>query len=334
MRFDLKKPLKRDLKIVRLNLDMFKAFLALLFPTLLSGQIAGAVQDRKVMAMGTELRLHFEGAATGSGSEAALAECARIEAECSTWDRRSSWSRLNAAGGRPTRLSVEWLSLLSQMKAWNHCTEGAFDPVLKALMGAWGVREGGRIPTSADLFAATRATGAGLLELDEEAGTARLHHPEAGLEEGGFLKGYAMDRMRKTAKVGFGWMDFGGQVLAWGTPFRVNLADPQHRDQVRMSLSLRNASLSSSGTSERGRHILDPRSGQPCEAWGATAVVTAEALTADVLSTALYVLGPDQGLVWAERHDVAAAFLLNDGSIRMTGAFRRLYPTLIPRETR
>ncbi|NWJ41409.1 MAG: FAD:protein FMN transferase [Geothrix sp.] len=313
---------------------MLKPILAILFPSLLTGQVRGPVVDRKVLAMGTELRLHFEGVGTVAGSQAALSECARIESECSTWNPQSAWSQLNAAEGRPVHLSQEWLALLSQMKAWNHCTEGAFDPVLMALMRAWGVREGGRIPGMDALVKASNASGANLLELDSEAGTARLRHPGAGLEEGGFLKGYALDRMRKAAKVRTGWLDFGGQILAWGPPYATSLADPQHRDQVRMTLNLRNASLSCSGTSERGRHILDPRSGQRCEAWGATAVVTAEALTADVLSTALYVLGPEAGLAWAERHDVAAAFLLNDGEVRMSRAFRLLHPTLISQETR
>jgi thiamine biosynthesis lipoprotein len=63
-------------------------------------------------------------------------------------------------------------------------------------------------------------------------------------------------------------------------------------------------------------------------------VVAAEALTADVLSTALYVLGPDAGSAWAERRGVAAAFLLHDGTVRMTPAFRSLHPTLIPQESR
>jgi thiamine biosynthesis lipoprotein len=311
---------------------MFKPLFTILFPSLLSGSVVNAGVDRRVLAMGAELRLHLEGAGAAAGLERALAECARIEAECSTWNPRSSWSLVNAAEGQPVRLGQEWLALLSQMKAWNHGTEGAFDPVLMALMRAWGVREGGRNPDTEAVLAASSASGAQLLELDEEAGTARLLDPEAGLEEGGFIKGYALDRMRKASQAETGWMDFGGEVLAWGTPHGATLADPQHRDQPRLTLHLQNAALASSSPSERGRHILDPRNGQPCEAWGSAAVVTAEALTADVLSTALYVLGPEAGLAWAECHDVAAAFFLNEGDIRMTRAFRLLHPTLIHQE--
>jgi thiamine biosynthesis lipoprotein len=203
-----------------------------------------------------------------------------------------------------------------------------------ALLQAWDIRLGGRTPDAGALAAARRASGQALLELDRDHGTARLLDPAAGVEEGGFLKGYALDAMRRIAGVPSGWIDFGGQVLAWGRPLTVDIADPQERQRTRCTLVLVEASLSCSGTSERGRHILDPRTGEPCTAWGSSAVVAADALSADVLSTALYVLGADAGLAWAEAHAVAAAFLLNDGSVRMSTAFRALHPTLMPLESR
>ena len=309
---------------------------SLLSVPVLAGAVAGApVLDRTVLAMGTELRLHLEGSeGLGRASEATLAEAARLEVACSTWDPASSWSRLNAAQGRPVPLDAEWLDLLGRMKAWQARTGGAFDPALMALMRAWGIREGGRTPTPEALKEARQASGADLLELDRTAGLARLAHPAAGVEEGGFLKGYALDRMRLAAGTPAGLLDFGGQLLAWGKAVPVSVADPRDRQRPRLSFLLREASLSCSGTSERGRHILDPRTGEPCPAWGSTAVVAADALTADVLSTALYVLGPEAGPAWAERQGVAAAFLLHDGSIRMTPAFRSLHPTMIPLESR
>lgn len=284
--------------------------------------------DRSVLAMGTQLRIHLEGSGDlEQGSEAALREAARIETACSTWDPASPWSRVNAAAGRPVALEAEWLDLLAEAQAWQVCTEGAFDPVVGALLRAWGVRQGGHLPpTEVQLERARRATGSGLLVLDRKAGTARLLDPEAALEEGGFLKGYALDRMRQAAGTPTGLLDFGGQLLAWGRPVEAAVADPRDRQRPRLTLLLEDASLSSSGTSERGRHILDPRTGEPCPAWGSVAVVASEGLTADILSTALYVLGPNRGLAWAERHGTAAAFLLNDGTIRQSAAFRALHP--------
>ncbi|MDP1832044.1 MAG: FAD:protein FMN transferase [Geothrix sp.] len=300
-----------------------------------TAQAPRPAMDRTVLAMGTELRVHLEGAGDlGRASEAVLAESARIEAACSTWNAASGWSRLNAAQGRAVPLAPEWMALLARVQAWSLRTEGAFEPVLMALMQAWGIRQGGRVPDPGILAAARRASGPGLLDLDLGRGTARLRDPGAGIEEGGFLKGYALDAMRKASGLPSGWMEFGGQVLAWGRPLAAGIADPQDRGRIRCTVVVEDASLSGSGTSERGRHILDPRTGEPCPAWGSTAVVAADALSADVLSTALYVLGPDAGAAWAERHGVAAAFLFNDGSVRMTRAFRSLHPTLIPRESR
>lgn len=337
MRIDLKKALKSNQTYLRLILVLMVCLPPASVPHLSRpGQVAPLPElDRRVLAMGTELRLHLEGKGDlARASEAALAESRRLEAACSTWNPDTTWSRLNAAQGAPVPLDAEWVDLLGAVKGWTARTEGAFDPVLWALLDAWGVRRGGTQPAPQALAKAREASGAHLLQLDRRTGTARLTHPAAGIEEGGFLKGYALDRMKVKAPSAAGLLDFGGQLLAWGRPVEASVADPLDRQRPRISFSLNEASLSCSGTSERGRHILDPRSGEPCAAWGGTAVVAADGLTADVLSTALYVLGPEAGLRWAERHQVAAAFLLNDGTIRMSPAFHSLHPTLIPREPR
>lgn len=294
--------------------------------TQMARQITGL--DRRVLAMGTELALHLEGPGDlAAAAERALAEGVRIEAACSTWNPGTPWSRLGAAQGRPMVLEREWLDLLQVAADWSRRTGGAFDPVLQTLVQAWGLREGGRVPSEEALAQARAASGVALLELDLAGGTARLRHPGAGLEEGGFLKGHALDRMRLAAGTPSGLLDFGGQLLAWGVPAPVAVADPRERKVPRLTLELKNASLACSGTSERGRHLLDPRSGTPCPAWGSVAVVAPEALAADILATALYVMGPQAGPAWAEQHGVAAAFLFSGGRIVLTRPFQALHPT-------
>jgi FAD:protein FMN transferase len=297
-------------------------------PLAVAGALLGApALDRVVLAMGTRLTVHLEGAPEPrlqEASNAALAEVARLEEACSTWRPESPWSQLNSAKGEPRPLAAEWLDLLAQIQAWNRRTEGAFDPVLLALLRAWGVREGGRTPSPDELARARRASGSALLVLDRNAGTARLTDPEAGVEEGGFLKGYALDAALKVLQaqaIPSGWLDFGGQVLAWGAPLAVPIADPCDRQRPRLRVRLAAASLSSSGCAERGRHILDPRTGQPCPDWGAVSVVAERGLDADVLSTALYVKGPRAGLAYARKHGLAAAFLLHGGTVLQSPAF-------------
>jgi FAD:protein FMN transferase len=306
-----------------------------------AGTPAPARLERTVYAMGTQLRLEVEGPSEEvlrAATEAAIRESERIEAACSTWRQDSAWSRLNAAHGAEVPLDGEWLTLLDTILAWNRSTEGAFDPVLGALIHTWGLRHGGRTPSASELHAAREASGASLLLLDRGRGVARLRHPQAAVEEGGFLKGYALDRMAAVLRrsgVQAALLDFGGQLLAYGRPRAASLAAPEDRQRRTLELELREGSLSSSGTSEHGRHILDPATGERCPAWGSTAVLASEGLAADVLSTALYVLGPDRGLAWADRHQVAAVFQRPGQPPLLSERFRALqsHPDVAPRSS-
>jgi thiamine biosynthesis lipoprotein len=310
--------------------------LSLLFLHTAAPALAGAPDEeshtleRSVLSMGTRLDLQVEGPSLerlSQATEAALREAERIEDACSTWRKDSAWSRLNASGGAVFPLGQEWVRLLAAVLDWNRQTEGAFDPVLGALLQAWGTRQGGRLPAPAELAAAREASGASLLVLDLQQGTAQLRHPRAALEEGGFLKGYALDRMAKILRAGgvqAGVLNFGGQILVFGRPHRAAIADANDRHRTRTEAWVSEASLSTSGTSEHGRHILDPSSGQRCPAWGSVSVIAPDGLTADILSTALFVMGPERGLRWANAHRVAALFQRADGRLLPSAPFTAL----------
>jgi thiamine biosynthesis lipoprotein len=92
-------------------------------------------------------------------------------------------------------------------------------------------------------------------------------------------------------------------------------------------------SLSTSGGSERDRrvqgqrigHIIDPRTGRPSTFDGSVVVWSERGLAADIISTALYVMGPDEGLRWAEPRRIAACFLVPRGNhveLRATRGWR------------
>jgi thiamine biosynthesis lipoprotein len=312
------------------------------WPSVLTLTVAGVVLglptrrlDREVLSMGTRLDLHLEGASPArlqDASNRVLQDLDRIEGACSTWRPDTPWSQLNAARGAAFPLDREWIDLLASIQDWNRRTGGAFDPVLMTLIQAWGTRHGGRTPGSDELARARKAAGSSLLVLDRERGTARLLDPEAGVEEGGFLKGYALDRGVKVLRaegVPRGWMDFGGQVIAFGEGRDVEVADADDRSRPRLNVRLPEGhSLSSSGCSQHGRHILDPRTGEPCPDWGAVAVIAPSGLDADVLSTALYVMGPERGPEWARAHKVAAVFLPHGGRVLQTPVFAALGPVL------
>lgn len=142
------------------------------------------------------------------------------------------------------------------------------------------------------------------------------------MDSGGFGKGAALrsvEAVLRAAGICAALVDFGGQGLAVGSSpegppsggWTIGVAHPAQRLVPVRELVVRDRSVSTSGQSERPGHILDPRSGRPVPAWGSVTVVAPDPMVADILSTALFVMGPEAGPRWADdRSDFGALFLI------------------------
>ena len=81
---------------------------------------------------------------------------------------------------------------------------------------------------------------------------------------------------------------FGG--LPDGTPFRIGITDPASPRRIAEVVTLTGA-IATSGTYERGNHLIDPRSGQPAARVASASVTGPDLGLADALATALAVGG-------------------------------------------
>lgn len=276
---------------------------------------SAAVIERRLAAMGTVLDLAISGRDRGTAleaSEAAVGEIARVEERLTTWRPGGPLDRLNAASpGEMVALDGEVAGLLAAVLEWSERTERAFDPTVLPLVRAWDLRGEGRVPAATELARALAAMGPGRFRIDASTGDAQRLSPDAGIDEGAWGKGYALDRAvdeLRRAGVRQALLDLGGQVSAIGRA-TVIIADPRDRARPAASLSIADESVSTSGDSERGLlvhgrrigHLLDPRTGRPAPDFGSVTVVAPSGLAADVLSTAFFVLGPEKGLELSQR---------------------------------
>jgi thiamine biosynthesis lipoprotein len=263
-----------------------------------------AVAQRARYLMGTVCEV-----AVPAGHEAeielAFAEAKRIEQMLSTWIDGSELSRLNRG---EHAASPELTALLEKAADWSRRTNGTFDPRIKPLIDVWKTRAAGALPAREEITRAMQAKQ---------------------WEEGAFGKGYALDRMLAKLTSPEAMIDFGGQLAVRGE-LSVTIADPAQRERPVLAFTMRDGSLSTSSGSEKtfdagGRrfsHIIDPRTGDALPPRGSASVIANDATEADILSTALYVMGEDEGLRWADANGVAAIFINPNRSIRLSAEAR------------
>ena len=251
-----------------------------------------------------------------------------VDSLLSNWREDSQIGSLNRAPiGTAIHLNSELYGMLVEARGWSEATGGAFDPGMGALTDAWDLRGSGRHPSPDELAAARAASGLDQFVFDDQTHTVRRTLNDSWFDTGGFGKGIALRWARRALREGgveSALINFGGQILAIGSdereqPWEVTVPHPSRRRTPAVTLAVRDASVSTTSQSERFvtlygarfGHVLDPRSGTPVPAWGSVTVVADDPGLADVMSTALFVMGPDSGLAWlGDRTDIAALFLV------------------------
>ncbi|MET9293136.1 FAD:protein FMN transferase [Streptomyces sp. NPDC003077] len=125
--------------------------------------------------------------------------------------------------------------------------------------------------------------------------------PGGRLDPSGLVKGWAVEEASRILRAagaantcvnGGGDLQLGGEASP-GTPWRVGIADPRRPGRLLTVVTGRDLAIATSGTTERGCHITDPRTGAPATK-ALSATVTGPHLTwADAYATAPVVLGPE-----------------------------------------
>jgi len=278
--------------------------------------------ERAELVMGTMARIGLPPAqASPRAFEAAFAALRDVDATMSLYRRDSELVRVNArAGEHPEPVDAALFALLARARELGLESNGAFDVTVLPLLRLWGA-----YPELTYLGAGSvTAVGIEGLRLDPRAHSVSFARPGMGIDLGGIAKGFALDRARAAlaaAGVDRARLDLGGDLAFIGDgpqgAWRAAVRDPDAPDRPLGVLAVgADASFSTSGNYERDfahegwrapSHIYDPRSGRPVTRDLAVTVWSPDATTADALSTALIVLGPEGADALLAREPTAGA---------------------------
>ena len=131
----------------------------------------------------------------------------------------------------------------------------------------------------------------------------------------GMAKGYIVDQGLKILKnngIENAMIDAGGDIATLGTKpngekWIIGLRNPNNKSESIVEFELANQAITTSGNYERYfdeeanvGHIMDPQTGRSVYKCSSASVITKNCTVADILSTAIFVYGPEKGIELAE----------------------------------
>src|SRR5690242_12048157 len=291
--------------------------------------------------------------AAAAAAKAAFARVATLDGIMSDYRPTSELMRLcQKAGGDPVPVSEELFFVLSRAEEVSRLSDGAFDVTVGPVVKLWRrARRTERLPDPDDLKKALALVGYQKVRLDAKAHTVQLLEPGMQLDLGGIAKGYAADESLAVLKkhgITSALVAAGGDIVMTGPPpgaagWTVAIAPlEESAKDAGPRLLLHDAAVSTSGDAEqyvvidgkRYSHIVDPRTGLGLVGRMSATVVARKGITADSMTKAVAVLGPEKGFPIIEQVEGASArFVLRTDEGLQTNVSKG-FPTLHEPEKR
>jgi thiamine biosynthesis lipoprotein len=267
-----------------------------------------------------------------TAAKAGFARIAELDGIMSDYNPDSELMKLcKKAGGDPQRVSADLFAVLEKAQEIARKSEGAFDVTVGPIVRLWRkARRTRKLPSAEDLKRALALVGYEKMKLDAAKRTVQLLVMGMLLDLGGIAKGYAADAALEVLR-GHGirqaLVRAGGDIRVGDPPpgkrgWKIGIAPlKKPSDPPEHLVLLVNAGVSTAGDAyqfveidgKRYSHIVDPRTGRALEGRRSVTVIAPNDTTADVLDTAVCVMGPQRGLKLIEgMKGVAALFVYEE----------------------
>ena len=274
---------------------------------------------------------------TPSAAAARVAELvvkwlAEFEARYSRFIPASLINRINDAAGREwVAIDPETERILALCQEMHFITRGTFDPTALPLIRLWDWKANPPKPPDDPAIEAARKL-VGWRKVQRAPGKVFLPEPGMALDLGGMGKEYAVDQVTQLISdlgAASGLVDLGADVRVFGPPpqgkpaWHIGLEDPAQPGKCWTGLAVNDQAVATSGDYRRhfvanGRrfgHILDVRTGRPVDnSCRAVSILAPSCSLAGMISTAAFVLGPQEGLRLIDSTPGAEGCIVTEGA--------------------
>ncbi len=266
--------------------------------------------------------------------DAAFDQLALVESLMSIYRDDSQVSRLNR-NGRLDDPHPYLVRVLCYAQELSRRSGGAFDVTVQPLWELYrAAQQRGQLPDAEEVRAARQRVDYRQLGVTPQRVT--LARPGMAITLNGIAQGFAADCAMQALRehgVCAALVDT-GEIGTLGRkteaePWTVGIQHPRDDDAYLALAQLDGRCLATSGdyatplsADLRHHHLFDPRTGYSPTEFSSVSVAAGSAMEADALSTAVFVLGPEQGMqLLQQTPGVDALLVLKDGRTLATAGF-------------
>ncbi|NOZ41729.1 MAG: FAD:protein FMN transferase [Alphaproteobacteria bacterium] len=255
-------------------------------------------------------------------------EISRLERIFSLYIADSAINRLNADGYLENP-DPEFLEVMSRCLSCSRITGGAFDVTVQPLWQLYAdhFRTPGADPDGPSLKQIRQTlnyVGSDKVMLDSRR--ISFLKPGMGVTLNGIAQGYITDRITAILKdAGFkNILVYMGETYAMGQhrdgrAWTAGIQSPFDDSKILLTVPLRQRAIATSGgygspfsDNSRFNHLFDPATGRSADHYSSVSVIAKDTTTADMLSTAFYVMAPDKiPAVWPEYSQLEKAIFID-----------------------
>lgn len=251
----------------------------------------------------------------------------KLGSELSHYSESNRVYDLNTGGfTQPVELTPDLASVIKSSSYFSKVSDGAFDVTVQPLVLLWAkMKDTNTAPSAEEVGETQRLVDYRKLEFNSTH--AWFTQEGMSVTFGGIAKGYIVDKgLDELRKQGMrhGLINAGGDIAVYGGKpagvlWSIALRNPRNDSDYITLIEIADGAVATSGDYERYytedksvHHIIDPRTGHSATSLTSATILAESATQADALATAIFVLGPEDGLKLAESLTGVEAILITE----------------------